>query len=732
MLPRASSLAGNRHQPLHDYTDEEIAFMYLLGNKEEPANTAAVPTRDQDSIELGINMLLAEVDRRSLSGRVEELAANVNLSEKVVEAAAHPPIGMSELLGAETLNGYEAAYTAYHEARENWLAAGRTHGQGSQEAQEAYATMYAARDLTRSYNLRAIAVGRADEMVANNLTPVDLIASEFVQHDQRMVRAQEARTIRDQLEQGAELAAESDHPQALEYRVALRRAAAEADNVVIAETNRAKELLNSSDEQQRFGFDSGVRNSDEKREGLREHYAEQRDEAQANIDSLMLDLKQGVTDGIPQPELNAINEKIGSEITKRQAFDEKHEIVADLTTRPLSDAEKKAIEGLMTPTTSGAVVYDEGAEVNYFEDLQTSEQDRLRDAFVLEMDNDVSAHEEFRERARYHVNNYEIRDVYRDVADEITVHDGFVGENSRYFEEEIDDRTAEMAIEQGVDESEIDVNDVYAAIEQDFVPDVAFVEANTDDYEEQITQYTDERVDTHFEEGWNDHMQETADQEDLLYWARSQMVEVQSSDGLDITEFDEEDIASLVGAPEDAEVNVTVSRDGERISVKVSHPDWTAYDRTIKKNHDGDWIIKHDHLKKDKSVERRGAAGELLQVAIPKMLEKGFKEIEVNAAGSHRSGEDGYHGYAIWPRYGFNYPIAAMGSTIREKVKENFPDAESILDVYKTKKGRDWWWANGESMGSMKFDLTEGSRSLDQFKRYMLYLDQKTWKKFSP
>jgi hypothetical protein len=72
------------------------------------------------------------------------------------------------------------------------------------------------------------------------------------------------------------------------------------------------------------------------------------------------------------------------------------------------------------------------------------------------------------------------------------------------------------------------------------------------------------------------------------------------------------------------------------------------------------------------------------------------------------------NGYYTWPRFGYNESIVSIRKKdpdLARKIREEFPDAKSILDVMITKEGRDWWKANGTDLFNARFDLQEGSRS---------------------
>ena len=97
--------------------------------------------------------------------------------------------------------------------------------------------------------------------------------------------------------------------------------------------------------------------------------------------------------------------------------------------------------------------------------------------------------------------------------------------------------------------------------------------------------------------------------------------------------------------------------------------------------------------------------------------EAGFDWIECHAAG-FKGGV--YNGYYTWPRFGYDQELDTLrDQNTAEAAKRDFPEAKTVLDIMKTKEGRDWWKENGADLHKAKFDLREGSRSMKILEAYL-------------
>jgi hypothetical protein len=93
----------------------------------------------------------------------------------------------------------------------------------------------------------------------------------------------------------------------------------------------------------------------------------------------------------------------------------------------------------------------------------------------------------------------------------------------------------------------------------------------------------------------------------------------------------------------------------------------------------------------------------------------GFSQIKTNAAGD--IDDPKYNGYYTWPLLGYDQPI--VGLPQENEIRQLFPQAKTIQDLYESPSGRDWWFVNGSWLTQAKFDLRDGSRSMRVLERYL-------------
>lgn len=179
-------------------------------------------------------------------------------------------------------------------------------------------------------------------------------------------------------------------------------------------------------------------------------------------------------------------------------------------------------------------------------------------------------------------------------------------------------------------------------------------------------------------------------------------------------EISDEDLASLVGAPDDAEVTVERSNKGN-IILTVDHKDYDAT-RIIRRSVDGSLVIKNDEFFVKDYAQGKGLGVDVFTRQVEQARAMGVSRIECHAAKFNPQNKDKPHnGYYTWPRFGYDSSIDDLeeeNQHVAFKIRKLFPDADSILDVMSTKAGRDWWTANGVDLHHCSFDLSPGSRSL--------------------
>lgn len=175
-----------------------------------------------------------------------------------------------------------------------------------------------------------------------------------------------------------------------------------------------------------------------------------------------------------------------------------------------------------------------------------------------------------------------------------------------------------------------------------------------------------------------------------------------------------QDIASVVGAPDDARVLAGSGRK-ESMSVTVTGKGYRA-ERNLGKDADGRTFIENVEIRIDKDQQGKGLGSQIFSRQVEHAQKMGVGYIKTEA--SKGTKDDPLNGYYTWARLGYDQPVSKMSAGMQAKVKQAFPKAESVLDVMSTKGGRDWWKQNGETLKEAHFDLTPGSRSLKVLAAY--------------
>jgi hypothetical protein len=176
-------------------------------------------------------------------------------------------------------------------------------------------------------------------------------------------------------------------------------------------------------------------------------------------------------------------------------------------------------------------------------------------------------------------------------------------------------------------------------------------------------------------------------------------------------------VASMVGAPDDATVNMRV--DGNTVTVSTTHPLFKGpQTRYVRRAKDGSLSVVNESFELADSAPP-GLGSKIFSDQVAALRAAGVGRIECLALHGPKSGggENHYVGYYAWPRMGYDAKIdTAAHRSNREKfarLRERFPQAETILDVLATPEGRAYWKdpANGFSLEA-EFDLSPNSRSM--------------------
>jgi hypothetical protein len=169
------------------------------------------------------------------------------------------------------------------------------------------------------------------------------------------------------------------------------------------------------------------------------------------------------------------------------------------------------------------------------------------------------------------------------------------------------------------------------------------------------------------------------------------------------------EIAGLVGAPEDAAVDVGLC--GGCLYLDMYQPinfDYHAIYRLWAAG--GRAIAMIDAFAIHRPWLRRRGLG--LQIFCRQLYfarRLGVAQIEILAG--RGPGENGYY---TWPRFGFDGPLPPA---IRRRLPPELLSARTVLKLMSSPPGRLWWQSQGGPI-RVVFDLAEGSASWDAFRRY--------------
>jgi GNAT superfamily N-acetyltransferase len=175
------------------------------------------------------------------------------------------------------------------------------------------------------------------------------------------------------------------------------------------------------------------------------------------------------------------------------------------------------------------------------------------------------------------------------------------------------------------------------------------------------------------------------------------------------------DIASAVGAPDDARVDISPEGGGS-LRVSVRGTGYTAQ-RRITKGVDGKPVIENETFYVEPSHQGKGLGAQVFGRQVEQASNLGVGKIRTHAAGSHLDPD--HNGYTTWPKFGYDAEIG-FGTAARIKhgtVPKPPGDPKRVSDLMKTPEGRKWWTDHGSGQ-DMTFDLTPGSYSRNQWDAY--------------
>jgi len=202
-----------------------------------------------------------------------------------------------------------------------------------------------------------------------------------------------------------------------------------------------------------------------------------------------------------------------------------------------------------------------------------------------------------------------------------------------------------------------------------------------------------------------------------------------------------EDVAHLIGAPDDATVHINLGRGGQEIQARIEHADFDQWERHLRVDQNGKAYIWNEKMRVRADKQKGGIGASRLRCQVENAFYGGIAYIACHAARVNAlniNPQRAFIGYYLWPKYGFNQPLYELqngtdnADDVREGTPAAFPEVAemiweqfgdhvaSIQDLLEEEGGLDWWKTNGVELYHAVFDLTAGSRSLEIFNDYWL------------
>lgn len=196
---------------------------------------------------------------------------------------------------------------------------------------------------------------------------------------------------------------------------------------------------------------------------------------------------------------------------------------------------------------------------------------------------------------------------------------------------------------------------------------------------------------------------------------------------LDRMDWTPQDLASIVGAPDDSSVHVELINGS--LEIHVYHEDIESCVRFLH-SRSGRGIsgyrasdklyMENDVLKikgasgKEERTAPKGFGTLIFASQVGNCARRGIAYITCLAG---RNDDEGLVGYSVWPKLGYTGSITNLKPSVADKIRMNFPQAKTVLDVNSTPGGREWWAENGSSFEAT-FDLDEESPSMKTLAAY--------------
>ena len=184
-------------------------------------------------------------------------------------------------------------------------------------------------------------------------------------------------------------------------------------------------------------------------------------------------------------------------------------------------------------------------------------------------------------------------------------------------------------------------------------------------------------------------------------------------------------IADCVGAPDDAEVTVSLSDTGKSLDIEMRHPAFAqTCTRYVTQSEDGKVTIHNESIFIKKEEQGSGLGSRIFSSQVVWAREHGVANIKCHAAKLNDAGEAYYNGYVTWPKLGYDAPLEQAryeryeDFDVAEEAARLF-SAETVQDVLEAPGGLAWWEKNGIGLVEATFDLSPDSRSSQIHHEYL-------------
>ena len=174
--------------------------------------------------------------------------------------------------------------------------------------------------------------------------------------------------------------------------------------------------------------------------------------------------------------------------------------------------------------------------------------------------------------------------------------------------------------------------------------------------------------------------------------------------------FQRWEYAGLAGAPDDARVELGTWED--ELSLELGDPINNSYRGYLYVRRRRAALVMFNagfHILYTR-MQRRGLGLRIFHRQLENAAALGVARIE--AVAGRRGDENGYY---TWPRFGFEGPLPGK---IQGDLPPGLEHVCTVLDLMESEKGRLWWREHGCTI-RVAFDLADGSRSREVFRRYV-------------